>query len=108
MDQSDSSHQDSFINGFTLGICAGAAGYFLYGTEQGKKLRLKLHKQWKAAQFDLQETAPELAATSLQDVFELVKKTLNQAAISAPEPVKEVKKTSPRTVKKPSTIFKGI
>lgn len=41
--------QGSFLTGFTLGIFAGAAGYYLFATDKGKKLRTELNQEWQQA-----------------------------------------------------------
>ena len=41
----ESSHPSSFLNGVVLGMMAGAAGYFLFATKKGKKIRKQLIKQ---------------------------------------------------------------
>lgn len=35
--------------GFSLGLIAGAAGYFLFATERGSKVRKQLIKEWEGA-----------------------------------------------------------
>lgn len=40
----------SFLSGFTIGLFAGAAGYFLFGTERGAQVRKQLEAEWRAAQ----------------------------------------------------------
>ncbi len=47
--------QGSFMVGFTLGIFAGAAGYYLFATENGEKLRKKLTKEWEEAKANMIE-----------------------------------------------------
>jgi len=50
---SQSDQQGSFLNGFTLGLFAGAAGYFLFGTSKGNEIRTKITKEWQEAQKDI-------------------------------------------------------
>ena len=47
--------QGSFLNGFTLGIFAGAVGYFLFGTNKGKSFRNDISKEWESAKGKLAE-----------------------------------------------------
>lgn len=47
--------QGSFINGFSLGIFAGAVGYFLFGTDKGKSFREDVSKEWDLAKDKLVE-----------------------------------------------------
>lgn len=41
--------QGGFVAGFSLGLIAGAAAYFLFGTEKGSKLRKQLVEEWDSA-----------------------------------------------------------
>ncbi len=43
----------SFMTGFTVGLFAGAAGYYLFATEKGKKLRRQLSQEWELAKDQL-------------------------------------------------------
>lgn len=43
----------SFVTGFTVGLFAGAAGYFLFATKRGATLRQTLETEWKSAQAHL-------------------------------------------------------
>ncbi|OGJ15764.1 MAG: hypothetical protein A2632_02305 [Candidatus Pacebacteria bacterium RIFCSPHIGHO2_01_FULL_46_16] len=40
----------SFSLGFTFGLLAGVAGFFVFGTERGKYARRQFSKQWQEAQ----------------------------------------------------------
>ncbi|MFZ5376392.1 MAG: hypothetical protein ACOZAN_01835 [Patescibacteria group bacterium] len=42
-----------FLGGFTLGVFAGAAGLFLFGTDHGKKLGQQLADEWDQAKESL-------------------------------------------------------
>lgn len=53
-------HKNSFVGGFALGLAAGAAGFFLFATSEGKKVRQKANQAW-------QEASSELQAQSLID-----------------------------------------
>lgn len=44
---------NSFLTGFALGLFAGAAGYYLYATDRGKKLREHLVSEWENAKVQL-------------------------------------------------------
>lgn len=48
-----SPEQSSFVAGFSLGLIAGAAGYFLFGTARGAQLRRQLVEEWESAQDEL-------------------------------------------------------
>lgn len=50
----DLQHQsNSFLTGFAVGLFAGAAGYYLYATDRGKKLREHLVSEWQTAKVQL-------------------------------------------------------
>jgi len=51
--QSQSSDGNSFVTGFTVGLFIGAAGYYLFATEKGSKLRKQLVNEWEHAKVDL-------------------------------------------------------
>lgn len=44
-----------FGAGFTFGLVTGAAGFYLFGTKEGKKIRTRLEKEWQAAQKQLKK-----------------------------------------------------
>lgn len=41
--------QGSFLTGFTVGLFAGAASYFLFATDKGSKVRTSLLEEWEIA-----------------------------------------------------------
>ncbi len=45
----------NFLSGLLFGAVAGAVGYFLFGTEEGKKARGKLSEEWESAKGKLVE-----------------------------------------------------
>lgn len=47
---SSSREQQFLVGGFSLGLMAGAVGYYLFGTKQGKELRTELSQEWTEAQ----------------------------------------------------------
>ena len=47
-------HKNSFVGGFALGLVAGAAGFFLFATSEGKKVRQKANQAWQEASSELQ------------------------------------------------------
>lgn len=52
-DTSQETSQGSFLNGFTVGLFAGAAGYFLFGTKKGETIRHKISEEWEQAKVQL-------------------------------------------------------
>jgi hypothetical protein len=59
------SQSNSFLTGFSFGLFVGAAGYYLYGTERGKKLREHMVSEFEAAKVQLVKegiiTRPEVS-----------------------------------------------
>lgn len=47
---SSSSAGSSFFAGLTVGVLAGVAGYYLFGTKQGQQTREKISAEWAKAQ----------------------------------------------------------
>jgi gas vesicle protein len=47
--------QGSFLNGFIVGLFAGAAGYFLFGTKKGETIRHKINEEWEQAKVQLSD-----------------------------------------------------
>jgi gas vesicle protein len=41
------------MNGFTLGMLAGAGGYFLFATDHGRKVRQQIAQEWTDAKKQL-------------------------------------------------------
>lgn len=111
-----SNNEGSFVSGLTVGFLAGAAGYFLFGTEKGKKIIRDLEREWQAAQaadphltsLITQEATQRVQSSSLlQTLKELVQKMADDQAESAhslKSPTRH-RKPSPR---KPDAKFKGV
>jgi gas vesicle protein len=108
----------SFLTGFTIGLFAGAAGYFLFATDKGEKARKALSKEWQEAQqswFTSQEVGP--GTSSLRELAKDFFGTLLQAESIANRVSKEskmekdkkssvAKKSAPATLKR--NTFKGV
>ena len=43
----------SFLPGFTMGLLAGAAGYYLFATEEGQQVRERLNEEWERAKAEM-------------------------------------------------------
>lgn len=62
---------NSFVTGFTFGLFAGAAGYFLFGTKKGEELRRQLVIEWEEAKEHMaQEGVITHQKVSLRDFLE--------------------------------------
>lgn len=72
-DVNSNTSQGSFLNGFTVGIFAGAVGYFLFGTDKGGKVRQTIGKEWDQAKVHLaQEGVIPSSTASIRDIFKQV------------------------------------
>lgn len=107
----------SFVSGFGVGLLAGVAAYFLFGTEQGKELRQKALSEWESAQDNLTEkTGIEVPKKLRQTLREVVNyfatsiKEIQELQESADAHKKSgasrVKKTEAKP--KSSSRFKGL
>lgn len=86
--------EGSFLNGFALGIFAGAAGYFLFGTDRGKEVRQDISHEWDEAREKLADEGfisdPD---ASLRDVInDLLSKVFGSAKADQVVPAKKTKK----------------
>lgn len=107
-------HKNSFLNGFSVGLLAGAAAYFLFATDKGKKIRSDFKDKWPEFAAKLQ--ADGLISDSQQSIGSLIGQIFEN---STSEASKTKKKTKPSTKspqkKKPATRpaskklkFKGV
>jgi hypothetical protein len=106
-----------FALGFSVGVIAGAVGYYLFGTEQGKQVTAELKEEWEALTKPIKND--ELTAAGEPVVLPTwwveLKKTIKNIAGEVPKPKAEKAKPSkPKAVpRKHSTMpkkntFKGI
>ncbi len=100
-----SSHdQGSFLTGFTFGLFAGAAGYFMFGTQKGKKLREKLADEWENARSEAGDSLPNMSWREM--LRSLVKSFQDQADAEVDKPqAKKAVKPAPKDTK---SKFKGV
>lgn len=87
--------QENMLAGFVVGLAAGAAGMYLFGTDDGVKLRKELKKHWQEASVDL--LAEGVIEHAEQDLWSIFKETLDKAS-------QEI--TSHKTSSKKSTSVK--
>jgi gas vesicle protein len=107
----------SFITGFGMGLLAGTAAYFLFGTEQGKELRKKALSEWEEAQSHISDKSgievPKKLRQVLQEVVGYFASTLKEMQ-ELQDSSDSYKKGSPPRVKKPevktksNSRFKGL
>lgn len=70
----------SFLGGFTLGIFAGAAGFFLFGTDKGRRLKDVLVDEWQQAKSQLPDRGDGLMNIhSLRDLWGIIQTNIEQA-----------------------------
>jgi gas vesicle protein len=85
----------SFLHGFTLGMIAGAAGYYLFATQKGARMRKQLVSEWEETKEKLyEEGVIESTNVSLREFLYGVVKKFSQtptqsSAGSAGEPVSQ-------------------
>lgn len=99
-----------FTTGFTLGLLSGVAGYFLFGTKQGEKLRRRLGQEWASAQDYLREQglAQVEAPTKLSEFWSQLKtELLDKLELDPEQPVAKKTKRRYTRHKKPQQ-FKGV
>ena|SRR5258708_2804578 len=114
MSRDEDSSQTSFTTGFTVGLFAGAAGYYLFGTKQGAVLRRQLLKDWEEAKEHLvEEGVISHNNVSLRGLFkELVHQAVSEGEkveerLLSVEGSKKTPKSSPRK-RETSKRFKGV
>ena len=112
-------NQGGFLTGFIVGMLAGGAGLFLFGTEDGRKVRKSLNKEWdKAKEKMAEEGVIENSSLSLRDIIGSVFEKIGENVAESQKPVKKTQKTSrkipaskkqkPTPKKKRSLKFKGV
>ncbi len=104
----------TFVGGFTVGVLFGVAGYYLFGTKQGKAVRNLLTEEWQLAERSAHLPVGEAHVSKhWQSAFSRLAKELGfnrrrQASVSG-KVVRQsafIKKNRPH--KKPSGKFSGI
>lgn len=96
-------NQGSFLGGLALGLFAGAAGYFLFGTKDGEKVRKNIEQEWNSAKGTLaEEGIIKNKEASLKD---LISEWLGMAETKS-QPNK--KKTSKNSAGNKNSKFKGV
>ncbi len=115
---SDQNEHGSFLTGFTIGLFAGAASLFLFGTKRGAKVRTRLAQEWDEAKHYLEsEGVIEQGKTSIRDVFQSIVDNFQDhqeptkskpSTVKTKSAVKKISADTPKTAVKPATKkFKG-
>lgn len=106
-------HSGGFVAGFSLGMIAGAAAYYLFGTEKGRVLRAQLVEEWEGAKDhmvddgvlkDRQVSLREFMQKLIQDVFH----TSLPTEIMQPSRSKRTTKSPGRKPAKRTQKFSGV
>lgn len=106
LNHSDQADSGSFITGFTLGLLAGAAGYFLFATDRGVSVRKELAKEWQQAKQDL--IAAEVVPDTAESVKDWLLKQLRVVSGKLDDTKKAAVAKSPRAkATKGAKKFKG-
>jgi len=122
MSNSNTKNYSTFASGFSLGMFLGAAGYFMFKTDDGNKLKMKLEGEWDVARVYLAKSGliPD-ANMSLKDLGDFLLEQGEKSvamqinSVSKPKPSKKttkktVKKTAPKkkTTTPAKKKFKGV
>jgi len=106
--------QGGFIAGFSIGLLAGAAGYFLFGTKRGAEIRHELVKEWENAQEHLAKegvisSQPLSLRNFLQNLSEEVfHASLPTELMSSLKPKKLLKPAARKGKRDSSAKFSGV
>lgn len=95
-------NQGSFLGGLALGLFAGAAGYFLFGTKDGEKIRKNIEQEWNAAKGTLAEEG------IIKDKDASLKDLISEWLGMAETKTQPKKKTSKTSTSNKSSKFKGV
>lgn len=95
-----------FFSGLMFGAMAGALGYYLLKTEDGKKAREKLNEEWEKAKSQMQESGV------IEDATKSLPETIQHTIQHITGPKKPIRRARKKTTKKSSDsstpkTFKG-
>jgi gas vesicle protein len=104
--------QGSFLTGFTVGLFAGAAGFFFFGTDQGRRVKTQLAREWQLARNTLPERGSGMINyDSVSDIIRSVGTAILSSEKEGRDKVQaQANQRSKRTaaVKKTTAKFKGV
>ena len=101
----------SFLNGFTVGLLAGAVGYFLFGTNKGTDVRKNLAAEWEKAKGELEKEGVIEEGRSLKEMITgAINKISDSAKTQIPNNKSQPKSKSKISNSKKTTKkkFKGV
>jgi gas vesicle protein len=102
----------SFLNGFAVGLLAGAMGYFLFGTDRGSDIRENLNIEWEKAKTELEKEGVITEGKSLREL--IVAKINEISSLSKAQPASGKQPAKPRSkalnskAKSSAKKFKGV
>ncbi len=119
--QSQSSDGNVFVTGFTVGLFVGAAGYYLFATEKGSKLRKQLVHEWEHAKVDLvqegviqnpkislREFIQEMLRKAFPDVSKSTARNISNLVVEEADVLRKKAATSAKAKKDNAKKFKGV
>lgn len=92
-----SNNSGGFFSGLLFGAVAGALGYFLLGTEEGKSARKRLGEEWEKAKEKLAEegviSSPDQSLTEVvqESIHHVIEPQKNKKVLTLPPEGKEPK-----------------
>jgi len=103
--------QGSFLSGFSIGIVAGAVGYFLFGTNRGRNLKAHLTAEWEIARKTLPDRGDGgLNYTSITELINSISQTILTAETQGREKLEQHRASYEKraTARKAKPKFKGV
>lgn len=103
-------HQPSFFNGMMVGLVAGAAGYFLFGTKRGRKVRKQLMDQAQKGWAELEETVDKAEKTGkkitrdVQKLHKKVAKDVQRTQVKAQQELQQLQEKAQAAQKRADQI----
>ncbi|PIR61477.1 MAG: hypothetical protein COY81_04845 [Candidatus Pacebacteria bacterium CG_4_10_14_0_8_um_filter_43_12] len=103
--QQPASDSGSFLSGLGIGLIGGAVTYFLFATEKGEKVKVRLVEEWQAIRTLTQEASgqPAQLTTSTKESILSFFSTLLSRATGKSEATTDQKRKPKR-----KKMFKGI
>jgi hypothetical protein len=104
----ETSPPTQFMTGFVLGLCAGAFGYYLFGTKEGTKTRKMLLAEWHTIRDELVEKGHAEPGVGLREFFGNVLSQFSGTEIDLGDGKKSAKKKTAQSEKSPDDLkFSG-
>lgn len=97
-----SENQGSFLGGFALGLFAGAAGYFMFATKDGSKIKETIKKEWQEAKDHLAEEG------LIKDINISLSDMIHEWLDLKPEPKTSPGKKNTKVKTAKTAKFKGV